>query len=34
MQIIKVEELPVTKSPRGPRIRKVLSSDDVAITKV
>lgn len=31
---IRVEELPVTVSPRGPKIRKVLSSDDVAITNV
>lgn len=31
---IKVEELPVTVSPRGPRIRRVLSSDDVVVTNV
>jgi len=31
---IKVEELPVSVSPRGPRIRKVLSSDDVVVTNV
>ncbi|NPV52677.1 MAG: cupin domain-containing protein [Firmicutes bacterium] len=34
LQIIKVEELPVTTSPRGPKVRKVLSSEDVAIMNV
>lgn len=34
MQIIKVDELPMTKSPRGPKVRKVHSSDDVVITNV
>lgn len=31
---IRVEDLPVTVSPRGPRIRKVLSTDDVVVTNV
>lgn len=34
MKRIRIEELPVTVSPRGPKIRKVLSSDDVVITNV
>lgn len=34
MRKIRVEDLPVTVSPRGPKIRRVLSSDDVAMTNV
>ncbi|MBE3520056.1 MAG: cupin domain-containing protein [Firmicutes bacterium] len=34
MQIIKINELPVTRSPRGPKIRNVFSSEKTTITNV
>lgn len=34
MRRIKVEELPAVTSPRGVKVRKVLSSDDVVVMNV
>ena len=34
VEVIRVDEIPVIRSPKGPRIRKVLATPDVAVTNV
>jgi len=34
MEVIKIDEIPAQKSPRGPKTRKVLSHPSVAVTEV
>ncbi len=34
MKRIRLEELPMVTSPRGPKIRKVLSTDDIVVANV
>jgi len=34
MRRIRLEELPMVTSPRGPKIRKVISIDDIVVTNV
>lgn len=34
MEIVKIDQIPVTRSPRGPKVRKVLSHQSVAINEV
>jgi quercetin dioxygenase-like cupin family protein len=34
MNRIRLDELPVVTSPRGPKLRKVMSTDDIAVANV
>ena len=34
MKRIRLEELPVVKSPRGPKMRKVFSTDDIVVANI
>ncbi len=34
MKRIRLEELPVVTSPRGPKMRKVFSTDDIAVANI
>lgn len=34
MKRIRLEELPMVKSPRGPKMRKVFSTDDIAVANI
>jgi quercetin dioxygenase-like cupin family protein len=34
MKRIRLEELPMTTSPRGPKMRKVLSTDDIVVANI